>query len=69
MFYYRKFMKPKTKIVIHCVTFGWKYSENKWFPFLLGDPVEHLQGALDPTLRTTDPDRLFLALIINCTTM
>lgn len=34
----------------HCVTYGWNYSENKEFPFLVGPPGNPLE---DPTLRTT----------------
>ena len=52
-------MKPKTKSVIHSVTYGWNYSQNKYFFSLLGPPGWHPikgkgslgYGSLDPTLR------------------
>src|SRR4029434_2715041 len=38
MFYYKNCMKPITKSVINSVTYGWNYSQNKYFFSLLGPP-------------------------------
>ena len=37
-FYYKNCMKPITKSVIHSVTYGWNYRQNKYFFSLLGPP-------------------------------